>query len=198
VADVMLPAANFLETSGTYVNAEGFWQSFKGVVEPRGGARPAWKILRVLGNLVGVDGFEQMSSEDVRAEVRSHCEKLKLSNVLEDSSTNAINVAVSGDLHRCSDVPMYAGDAVLRRATSLQQTIDAQQLCVRLNSAEADRLGVASAATVTVTQGDSSATLNLIIDESIPDASAWIPSAVEGNDALGSAFGVVAIDGGVA
>ena len=65
VADVMLPAANFMETSGTYVNAEGFWQIFKGVVEPKGGSRPAWKILRVLGNLTGVDGFDYLSSEDV-------------------------------------------------------------------------------------------------------------------------------------
>ncbi len=193
VADVMLPAANFMETSGTYVNAEGFWQSFKGVVEPKGGARPAWKILRVLGNLTGVDGFEQMSSKDVKAEVRAQCESIELSNALVDGGLVSIDAA-SG-LHRSSDVPMYATDAIVRRASSLQKTVDAQSMCVRLNSAEADRLGIAAASSVTVTQGDNSAALMLVIDESIPDSSAWIPLAVEGNETLGSAFGVVSIAG---
>ena len=192
VADVMLPAANFMETSGTYVNAEGFWQSFKGVVEPKGGARPAWKILRVLGNLTGVDGFEQMSSEDVKAELRSLCESIELSNAL--SSSTAIKTEAATELYRSADVPMYATDAIVRRAASLQKTIDAQSLCVRLNTAEAARLGVSTDSTVTVTQGDSSAALSLVIDDSIPDLSAWIPLAVEGNDVLGSAFDVVSIE----
>ncbi|MBE9564135.1 MAG: molybdopterin-dependent oxidoreductase, partial [Proteobacteria bacterium] len=193
VADVMLPAANFMETSGTYVNAEGFWQSFKGVVEPKGGARPAWKVLRVLGNLTGVDGFEQMSSEDVKAEVRAQCESIELSNALNGST--AITIESASGLHRSSDVPMYATDAIVRRAGSLQKTIDAQSMCVRLNSAEADRLGVTAASSVTVTQGDNSAVLMLVIDETIPDSSAWIPLAVEGNEVLGSSFGVVSIAG---
>ena len=193
VADVMLPAASFMETSGTYVNAEGFWQSFKGVVEPKGGARPAWKILRVLGNLTGVDGFEHMSSEDVKAEVRSYCESIELSNALD--SPAVVKTASTTDMHRSSDVPMYAGDAIVRRATSLQKTVDAQTMCVRLNSAEADRLGVSTASTVTVKQGDNSAALTLVIDDTIPDASAWIPSAVEGNDQLGAAFAEVSIEG---
>ena len=193
VADVMLPAANFMETSGTYVNAEGFWQSFKGAVKPKGETRPAWKILRVLGNLTGVDGFEYMSSDDVKAEVRSLCESIELSNALNSSSAVEIN-STSG-MFRSSDVPMYATDAIVRRAVSLQKTVDAQSMCVRLNTAEADRLGVSAASTVTVKQGDNSATLMLVIDDTIPDASAWIPLAVEGNDVLGSAFDVVSIEG---
>jgi len=193
VADVMLPAANFMETSGTYVNAEGFWQSFKGVIEPKGETRPARKILRVLGNLTGVDGFEFMSSQDVKAEVRAQCESIELSNVLNSSA--AIKINSSTMLHRCSDVPMYSSDAILRRAVSLQKTVDAQTMCVRLNSAEADRLGVGDVATVTVKQGDNSAELVLVIDDTIPDASAWIPLAVEGNDVLGSAFDMISIEG---
>ena len=193
VADVMLPAASFMETSGTYVNAEGFWQSFKAVVEPKGGARPAWKILRVLGNLTGVDGFEYMSSEDVKKEVRSTCESIELSNAIAKAATVKIKSAAKG-LSCSSDVPMYATDAVVRRAASLQKTVDAQTMCVRLNSSEAERLGVNTATTVTVKQGDNSAALTLVIDESIPDSSAWIPSALEGNDQLGAAFSVVTIE----
>ena len=193
VADVLLPAASFTETSGTYVNAEGFWQSFNGVVEPKGGARPAWKILRVLGNLTGVDGFDYISSEDVKNEVRSLCESIELSNTSSDTPSFEIN-AISDELHRSTDVPMYATDSLVRRATSLQKTIDAQTLCVRLNVSEAQRLNVNDASSVTVKQGDVSSVLPLVIDGSIPDASAWIPTAVEGCDSLGGAFGVVNIE----
>jgi len=192
VADVMLPAAGFMETSGTYVNAEGFWQSFKAVVEAKGGGRPAWKVLRVLGNLTGVEGFDYLSSADVKSEVRSLCESIELSNAIDSASTVTINT--TSELCRASDVPMYAVDAVVRRASSLQKTVDAQSLCVRLNSAEAERLGVSGASTVTVKQGDSSADLELVIDDSIPDASAWIPVAVEGNELLGPAFAPVSIE----
>ena len=193
VADVLLPAASFTETSGTYVNAEGFWQSFNGVLEPKGGSRPAWKILRVLGNLTGVDGFDYISSEDVKNEVRSLCESIELSNTTSDTPSFKIN-AVSDKLHRSTDVPMYATDSLVRRAVSLQKTIDAQTLCVRLNTSEAARLNVSDANTVTVKQGDTSSVLSLIIDDTIPDSSVWIPTAVEGCDALGNAFGVVSIE----
>jgi len=193
VADVLLPAAGFMETSGTYVNAEGLWQSFKGAVEPKGESRPAWKILRVLGNLTGVDGFEFMSSQDVKNEVRSQCESIELSNMI-DADVSKLDVTAASGLHRASDVPMYAGDAVLRRADALQRTVDAQSMCVRLNSAEAERLGLSAAATVTVKQGDNSAVLYLAIDDSIPDASAWIPMALKGNDLLGAAFAAVSIE----
>ncbi len=197
VADVLLPAASFTETSGTYVNAEGFWQSFKGVVEPKGGSRPAWKILRVLGNLTGVDGFDYHSSEDVKNEVRTHCESIELSNAVPAESLSAgsfdLSAATNG-LCRSTDVPMYATDALVRRATSLQKTIDAQSLCVRINANEATRLDVSDASTVTVKQGNDSSTLSLIIDNSIPDASVWIATAVEGCDNLGDAFGVVSIE----
>ncbi len=193
VADVLLPAASFMETSGTYVNAEGLWQSFKGVVSPKGESRPAWKILRVLGNLSGVDGFEFMSSQDVKNEVRSQCESIELSN-MTGAAVSDVDVSVADGLHRASDVPMYAADAIVRRADALQRTVDAQSMCVRLNSAEAERLGVSAASAVTVKQGDNSAALNLVIDDSIPDASAWIPLAVEGNDLLGAAFAEVSIE----
>jgi NADH-quinone oxidoreductase subunit G len=192
VADVMLPAASFMETSGTYVNAEGFWQSFNAVLDARGGARPAWKVLRVLGNLTGIDGFDYLSSKDVKDEVRAMCESIELSNAIDGAATVTVNTAAG--LHRASDVPMYAGDAVVRRAASLQQTVDAQSMCVRLNSAEAERLGVNTASTVTVKQGDNSTDMELVIDDTIPDASAWIPLAVEGNDLLGAAFAEVSIE----
>ncbi len=196
VADVMLPAASFMETSGTYVNVEGFWQSFKGVIEPKGGSRPAWKILRVLGNLTGLDDFDYFSSDDVKKEVRSVCESIELSNAVEGAAT--LDVAALAGIHCASDVPMYATDAVVRRAASLQKTIDAQTQCVRLNSAEANRLGLNSVSSVTVKQGDCCPVLPLVIDDSIPDDCAWVASALEGNEHLGTAFAAVSIEPAIA
>ncbi|HHO59101.1 MAG TPA: NADH-quinone oxidoreductase subunit G, partial [Thiotrichales bacterium] len=192
VADVMLPAANYSETSGTYVNAEGFWQSFKGVMKARGEARPAWKVLRVLGNLTGLEGFDYLSSQDVKNEVRAQCENIELSNAVEAAKT--VDVKAGEGLQRAGDVPMYAVDAVTRRAASLQKTVDAQTLCVRINSGEAARAGLGEATSVKVTQGENSAVLPLLIDESIPDASVWIASGLEGSDLLGEAFAGVTIE----
>ncbi len=190
VADVMLPAANFTETSGTYVNVEGYWQSFKGIITPPGEARPAWKILRVLGNMVGVDGFDYLSSEDVKSEVRCHCESIELDNTLT-TPVKLQPLQPSDKLHRAADVPIYATDAIVRRARSLQQTMDAQTQSVSINQREARRLGLGEVNSVQVTQDSNSVGLPLVIDECVPDGCVWIPSAVEGNALLGAAFGEI-------
>ena len=191
-ADVLLPAATFAETSGTFVNVEGFWQSFKGACPPQGEARPAWKILRVMANLLEQKDFDYMSSEDVRNEIRTLCESIELNNA---SSAEVVEVdAAADELMRSGDVPMYAGDALLRRATSLQKASDAQSLCLRINSAEAERLAVTECESVSVSQGDSSAEMNLVIDDSIPNGSAWIPMAVNGADQLGDAFAAIKVE----
>jgi NADH-quinone oxidoreductase subunit G len=116
-AQVVLPVGPFSETSGTFVNVEGRWQSFAAACEPLGETRPAWKVLRVLGNLLGVGGFDHMSSEQVRDEVRGLIGEVTLNNAGE--------VRCPGDLSAIADavdidVPMYQVDAVVRRAAALQ------------------------------------------------------------------------------
>ncbi len=192
-ADVLLPSAAFAETSGTFVNVEGFWQSFKGVCPAQGESRPAWKILRVLANMLEQKDFDYMSSEEIRKELRDKCENIELNNA--SSADAVIEVkAADADLMRSGDVPMYAGDALLRRATSLQKAGDAQSLCVRLNLAEAARLGVADSETVSVSQGDANTQMDLVIDDSIPDGSAWIPMALQGSELLGNAFAAIKVE----
>jgi NADH-quinone oxidoreductase subunit G len=122
VAHVLLPISTFAETSGTYVNLEGLWQSFAGAAKPLGEARPGWKVLRVLGNLAGVEQFDYQSSEEVREELRALC-----GNVAAESyrGTHEVKAAAGGSPGaeaRVLDVPMYAIDAVLRRAPSLQRS----------------------------------------------------------------------------
>jgi len=117
VAHVLLPISTFAETSGTYVNLEGLWQSFSGAARPLGEARPGWKVLRVLGNLAGVADFDYQSSEEVREELRARC-----AGIAATSYQGTHVVKTGAPEARVIDVPMYAIDAVLRRAPSLQRT----------------------------------------------------------------------------
>ncbi|HLQ12978.1 MAG TPA: NADH-quinone oxidoreductase subunit NuoG [Steroidobacteraceae bacterium] len=121
VASVLLPAAAFAETAGTFVNLEGRWQSFSGAALPPGAARPAWKILRVLGNLLQVPDCDYQSSEQVRDELRA---AVDAAPQLHHASQSALSVASAVESLR--DVPMYQIDALLRRAPSLQATRIAQ------------------------------------------------------------------------
>lgn len=167
-ARVLLPITPHIETSGTFVNAEGRWQSFAGVVPPRGEARPAWKVLRVMGNLFDVAGFEYVTSEEVLLEAQG-----EIGEVVPDNSIPyqvSSNPASSGDgLVRIADVPIYAVDAAVRRARSLQKTSDAAIDAVHINSSVAGRLGVTGTAQVAVRQNGTQIVLPLVIDERIPD-----------------------------
>jgi NADH-quinone oxidoreductase subunit G len=125
-AHLLLPIGTFAETAGTYVNCEGRWQSFNGVAAPVGQARPGWKVLRVLGNLAAVDGFEYVSSEDVRNELHEIAGSVKPDNRYSGTAPPGSppdSAATPGDI----DVPMYAIDPVVRRAAALQLTPEAQR-----------------------------------------------------------------------
>ena len=115
----MLPISPFTETSGTYVNTEGRAQSFNGVVKPRGDTRPAWKVLRVLGNVLNLDGFEYSSSEEVRDEVLGEGVEFVagLSNDLNSVKTSVPDSVVQG-LQRIADVPINFADPMARRSPS--------------------------------------------------------------------------------
>ena len=131
-ADLLLPIGTFAETSGTYVNVEGTWQSFSGVANPVGEARPAWKVLRVLGNLVGADGFDYVTSEDVLAECRESVgdagEPVGGPSGPNPFAAEAAPTAESADQPADEiDVPLYSVDGLVRRATALQRTTEARR-----------------------------------------------------------------------
>ncbi len=188
-ADVLLPIAAFTETSGTFINGAGDWQSFSGSCTPPGEARPGWKVLRVLGNLFELDGFDYLSSEEVRDELRIRCEDLELS---ASSPWRCPDLAIGNTgLQRIGHLPMYAVDMLVRRAQPLQDTTDAIVAAIYLNAATALRAGVANEDNVQAVQGSCSVSLPLVIDESIPDECVMIPVALEETSALGAAYGVI-------
>jgi NADH-quinone oxidoreductase subunit G len=122
-SDVLLPIAPFTETSGTFVNAEGLAQSFHAVVRPAGEARPAWKVLRVLANLMKLPGFAFESSQEVLAYLQSggySLNKQKLSNAC------SAGVDFSAAAQEPCVASIYQLDGTVRRASSLQLTADAK------------------------------------------------------------------------
>jgi len=119
---VILPVAAFAETSGTWVNVEGRWQSVAGAARPPGQARPAWKVLRVLGNLLGLAGFEYLSSEDIRDELRRELGEYAPGAARGSSFAPGRLAAVDSS----SDVGIYEVDPVVRRSRPLQETRDGQ------------------------------------------------------------------------
>ena len=127
-SDVLLPIAPFTETPGTFVNAEGRVQSFHAVVKPLGETRPAWKVLRVLANLLDLPGFEFESSQDVLNHMRG-AQHAEMTHVPADKLSNATSASI--DLAATGPTPpavasIYQLDGLVRRASSLQMTADAR------------------------------------------------------------------------
>ena len=193
-ADVLLPMAAFAETSGTFVNAEGRWQSYTGAVSPMASARPAWKILRVLGNLIGAEGFEQCSSEEVRQELMDARPGTAPENRPPSGLSDSACRSRTNGLMRIGDVPIYAVDPVVRRAEALQATKAAAQGSVRLNRSTLQRAGLADGDRAGVGQNGRRAVLPVEVDDSVPDGCVRIQSGVAGSDTLGGQFGEVTLE----
>ncbi|MBL8378345.1 MAG: NADH-quinone oxidoreductase subunit G [Burkholderiales bacterium] len=139
-ADVLLPIAPFTETAGAFINCEGRAQTFNGVVKPLGETRPGWKVLRVLGNLLGLAGFDHDSTEAVRAE----CLPADLSARLDNRPPvpgAAAAPAVAAGFERVAEIPIYWSDPLVRRAASLALTADARPPLARLHPDDLTALG---------------------------------------------------------
>jgi len=121
ISDVLLPVSPFTETAGTFVNTEGRAQSFHGVVKPLGETRPAWKVFRVLGSMLGLAGFAFETIEEVRAQALPADIASRLSNETHAS----IDLTPATQAPVCASI--YQLDALVRRAPALQMTADARE-----------------------------------------------------------------------
>jgi NADH-quinone oxidoreductase subunit G len=192
-ADVLLPIGPFTETGGSFVNAEGRLQAFHGVVRSMGDSRPAWKVLRVLGNLLGLAGFSQESVEEVRAEALGDVSTLsqRLSN---RNAASLQPAAPASGLQRLADVPIYSTDSVVRRASSLQLTADAKPPVAHLPQALWGQLGLQPGARVRVSQGGASAVLPAVLDAGLAASTVRVPAGHADTAALGAMFGPITVD----
>jgi NADH-quinone oxidoreductase subunit G len=200
VADVLLPIAPFTETSGTFVNAEGRVQGFHGVVRPLGETRPAWKVLRVLGNMLALKGFDFETSEDVRAEALGDLATIPARLDNQTSAGFGAAAAAFGStfepssFERVADVPIYATDSLVRRATSLQLTADARAPVVSLPQALWNRLDLKVGDVVRVSQGAAQAVLPAQLDVTLAATAVRVPAGHLDTAALGAMFGAVVVE----
>ncbi len=176
-ADVLLPIAPFTETAGSFVNCEGRLQEFHGVVPPLGETRPGWKVLRVLGALLKLPGFDAESAPDVRRAVLADgaAAAARLDNAT--SVPVAAPALPTTGIERVADVPIYSADPLVRRAAPLQLTADARPPKARMHRSLFDTLGLVDGGQVKVTQGQGEAVLTAVIDAGVPPGVVRIAAA---------------------
>ncbi|WP_423392738.1 NADH-quinone oxidoreductase subunit NuoG [Burkholderia sp. LMG 21824] len=195
-ADVLLPVAPFTETAGTYVNAEGTVQSFNGVVRPLGDTRPGWKVLRVLGSLLGLPNFEYETVEDVRlAALGDAGVASRLSNQTSVAPVRVAANAANGGFERLADVPIYHADALVRRAGALHLTAAAKAAnAAALPAALFDKLGLKEGDAVRVRQGERAVQLPAVRDANLAETVVRVSAATPAGAALGSLSGELVVE----
>jgi NADH-quinone oxidoreductase subunit G len=190
-AHVMLPIAPFTETAGTFINTEGCAQTFRAVVNPLGETRPGWKVLRVLGTMLAVDGFDFDSSEQVRAEaLHGPAITERLNNRLTEAALGNLR-ADGAELELIGEVPIYSADAVVRRAPSLQRSRLAVATAARMNMATLARLGVREGGRVELSRGSAKVLLEAALDPQLPANCVRVASGHPSTAALGATFGAI-------
>lgn len=188
-ANVILPIAPYAETSGTYINVDQTWQTVKGALKPFAEARPAWKILRVLGNLLQCSGFDYTSTEEILVEIKANVDMSG-----ENKVTYFYPDALPSDhdpLVRIGEWPLYRCDAIVRHATALQVCAASETACIKMNPQTVDKLKLQE--TATVAQGEIEITLPLIRDERIAPDAVWVANAMPETADLGHAFVAITI-----
>jgi len=194
-ADCLLPVAPFTETSGTFVNTEGRVQGFHAAAKAPGEVRPAWKVLRVLGNLLELPGFDYTGSEEILAEVLGGQPEF-VSGLDNGLSPGTLNLSCDkGGLERIADVPIHFADPLARRSPSLQATRDAAAPTVRMNAVTLAASGFVPGEKVKVDghgtgQG---AMLTLTLDAGVPDHCVRIAAAHPGTIHVGALFGPITL-----
>ncbi|WP_446904878.1 NADH-quinone oxidoreductase subunit NuoG [Burkholderia sp. YIM B11467] len=195
-ADVLLPVAPFTETAGTFVNAEGTVQSFNGVVRPLGDTRPAWKVLRVLGSLLGLPNFEYETAEEVRLAALGDAGVAgRLSNQTSVAPARVAANAANGGFERLADVPIYHADALVRRAGALHLTVAAKAAnAAALPAALFDKLGLKEGDAVRVRQGERAVQLPAVRDANLAETVVRVSAATPAGAALGSLSGELVVE----
>jgi NADH-quinone oxidoreductase subunit G len=194
VADVILPISPFTETVSTFVNAEGRAQTVQPSVKPLGDSRPAWKVLRVLGGLLGLDGFLFNLPEEVLGEALNENYCTLLNNKTTSNTIANGNLAPFDGLERLADVNIYAGDPIVRRSPALQLTRDAKRgIQAGLNQKLFAELGLKEGDAIRVSQGNQSVDMPATLEVNLASGAVRISAGTMASAKLGSMFGPVTV-----
>ena len=194
-ADVILPISTFTETVATFVNAEGSAQTIQPAVKPLGDSRPGWKVLRVLGGLLGLDGFLFNMPEEVLGDALGESFVDNLNNQFTGSSViSSGNISPANGFERVSDVNIYAVDPIVRRAPALQRTADAKRgNQIGLNQAAMNELGLKEGDVVSIAQGNLSTQLPVTLEANLAAGAVRISAGTEASARLGAMFGPITL-----
>ncbi len=198
-AHVMLPIAPYTETAGTLVNMEGRVQSFNACVKPQGDSRPLWKVLRMLGTLLELPGFDEDTIEQVRARIAPDLAawaKAGLSNAIAPLEWQVR--AVPAELERIAEFPIYSTDPIVRRSPPLQKTGDAKAARVaRLHPATFSAMGLVEGGQARIRQGEGEAVVTAVADAAVPEGCVRLARGIAETAALGDgevAVGIVRME----
>ncbi len=195
-AHVILPVAAFAETEGAYVNMEGRLQTFKAAVKPLGEARPGWKVLRVLGNLLGLPDFDYTRAEDVRAAALPADEaglRARLDNTAPQGEPSI--AASSAGLERLGETPIYQADSLVRRAPALQATPLSEHAKVCwAHGALIRKLGLQEGKPVKIRQDAGESIMKLGRDDRLAEDAVRIAGAHALTSKLGPRYGAVQLE----
>ncbi len=193
VADVILPLAPPAESEGSVCNLDGDIFEFTPAGKPQGEVRPGWKILRRLGTELGLDGFGQVSLDELRTEMDAAIGK----SASEPEPVSFKAQKRSKGLYRVGEVPLFSTDALCRRSTPLQQSVHADSFFVALNSADAAKLKLEEGDQAVVRQpsAEGAATkLPVRVNEMVPSGAVWLRSSTCGTRELGDSMGIVEVE----
>lgn len=197
-AHVLLPIAPFTETSGTFMSMEGRVQGFAAVTRPLGECRPGWKVLRVLGNTLGLTGFECDDTTQIRQEIFGGEKPSKVVwHRLNNNLRELIEIVVkikSDCLQRVGEVPQYRTDGIVRRSPPLQKTRYLAEPAAAMHADQLARLGLEEGTLVVVRQGEGTATLAAKTDNRLPLGVVRVIAAVEATSMLGDLMGEISVE----
>ena len=193
-AKVLLPIAPFVENEGTFINIEGRWQSFSAAVPPQGEARPAWKVLRVLGNLLELPGFDYVDVKSIGAEVREFAGDQLPSNLGAWRVPDALPTKSGSRLSRVGDMPIYSVDGLVRRAPALQATSHAADAAIGIHPRLAERLRLSDGDHARARQNGFDVTLRVVVDAAVPEDCVHLRAGLPGSVGLGASFGAIEIE----
>ena len=172
VADVLLPITPFTETSGSFISMEGRLQSFHGVVQAYKEARPLWKVLRVLGNVLELPGFEYENTQQILADAVTKDQiPALLNNRIQPVATSDPDIS----LVRVGGVSLYATDAIVRRSEPLQSTVHAAVPVARANNVTLAKFGLSNGDIAQAKQGNSIVSITITTDDTLPENILFLP-----------------------
>ncbi len=194
-ANIILPIAPFVESDGTFVNVEGRWQSFLPVSEPTQSAQPAWKVLRLLGALLKLDGFQHKTIADVRDELKQQVQPMSMDEA--GSLPDAVSLPTL-DMHtgltRLAAWPMYCVDNIVRRAEALQETLSDSVKSISMNQKTASSLQLKANDLVIAAQGESQITLALTLDDRLADHMVWFAAGLASSAGFGQVEAAIQVE----